>query len=125
MTEIKSSTKPLTVAICDDDTDTCELVKLIGGQIGVNVLTCFKLEDFNTAEADNEIDVVFMDVNWGKINGIQMARELKDNYKVYILSGAHNIEEITREEELNGYLEKPFSLKTIRTLLTNLAEEND
>ncbi|UII26273.1 response regulator [Fulvivirga maritima] len=113
----------LSIAVCDDDQDTCDLIKLIGEQQGYNVYPCLTPGEFKNKSEKHDIHVIFMDINWGVADGVKMASELKADYKVYALSGAHNISQIAEEQELDGFIEKPFSLKDLRELLNNLAED--
>ncbi|MBL3658349.1 response regulator [Fulvivirga sediminis] len=112
----------LSIAVCDDDRDTCDLIKLIGEQQGYNVYPCLTPSEFKNKATDHDIHVIFMDINWGLADGVKMANELKSDYKVYALSGAHNISQIATEHEWDGFIEKPFSLKYLRELLNNLSE---
>lgn len=112
----------LAIAVCDDDEDICDLIKIIGEQKDHTVFPCITPDDFENVSATNKLDVIFMDINWGSADGVAMAKKLKSDHKVFALSGADNIREIAQKEALDGYLEKPFSLNTIRSLLDEIVQ---
>lgn len=117
-------TKTLHIAVCDDDEDTCELIKLIAEKKGHRVTACLHPNDLENLQQKENPDVIFIDINWGNVNGINFVKNLRNSneMQIYALSGDANIREITARQNLDGYIEKPFSLNDIRSLMDDLAE---
>ncbi len=116
-----------TILIIDDEPMIREMSSDMLSTIGYNVLVSengadgIKLFKENSAN----IDLILLDLLMPEMNGItcfKKLKEIKDNVKVIISSG---VADLTKRKELEdmgvaGYLEKPFSLKTIADYLKKI-----
>jgi len=123
--EIQDGNK--TILIIDDEPMIREMSSDMLSTIGYNVLVSengadgIKLFEENSAK----IDLVLLDLLMPEMNGIacfKKLKEIKDNVKVVISSGLADLTKRKELEEMGivGYLEKPFSLKTIADYLKKL-----
>lgn len=85
--------------------------------IGYNVVSCkdganaFKL-------VEDIFDLYIIDINLPNINGLELVKKvksLKENLKIFIISGDDNIETILKAYDLgcDDYIKKPFDLREI------------
>jgi PAS domain S-box-containing protein len=113
-----------TILIIDDEPMIREMSRDMLSTIGYNVLVSENgTEGIKQFEENfNKIDLVLLDLLMPEMNGItcfKKLKEIKNDVKVIISSG---VADLTKRKELekigvSGYLEKPFSLKTIADYL--------
>jgi len=112
-------TLPQNIVIVEDEVITQRYLQNIFEQQNVHVVGCFSsAKETMTHLKDLNCDMVLMDINIkGPIDGIQLAREILNDYGIPIVFiSAHNDDE-TLEEILElapyGFIAKPFSSKEI------------
>jgi signal transduction histidine kinase len=120
--EIQGGNK--TILIIDDEPMIREMSRDMLSTIGYNVLVSENGADGLKLfeEKSNTVDLVLLDLLMPEMNGItcfKKLKEIKDDVKVVISSGVADLTKRNELEEIGvtGYLEKPFSLKTIADYL--------
>lgn len=120
-----------TILIIDDEPMIREMSSDMLSTIGYNVLVSDNgINGIKIFEENSEsIDLVLLDLLMPEMNGITCYKkltEIKSDVKVIISSG---IADLNKRKELEvlgvaGYLEKPFSLKTIAEYLKKILDSN-
>ena len=120
-----------TILIIDDEQMIREMSSDMLSTIGYNVLVSDNGNDGLKIFEDNsdKIDLVLLDLLMPEMNGITCFKkltEIKSDVKVIISSGIADLTKRKELEELGvaGYLEKPFSLKTIAEYLKKILVNN-
>lgn len=111
---------PLRILVADDERLLCNLCSDILSRSGHQVSTVYDgqqaLEHYERSW--QQTDLVILDVNMPKLNGLQTFRAMKEinpDVKVLIASG-YSVEETAAEmraEGVRGFVQKPFDLKTL------------
>jgi len=116
-----------TILIIDDEPMIRDMSSDMLNTIGYKVLVSDNGTDGIKLfqEKRDNIDLVLLDLLMPEMNGItcfKKLREIKDDVKVIISSGVSDLAKRKELEELGivGYLEKPFSLKTIADYLKKI-----
>lgn len=112
-----------TILIVEDDIFAQEFLYQTLKKLGFyNILTTTNAKDAMNFCKNNDIDLVFMDINInGAMDGVQCAREISFYHTVPIVfttaySDTHTIDEAS-ETNLYGYLIKPFTEQDISIIL--------
>jgi signal transduction histidine kinase/CheY-like chemotaxis protein len=120
-----------TVLVVDDEETVRTVAKRMLGKIGFTILTAGSgheaIEIFR--DRTNEIDGVLLDLTMPIMNGEECFHELRKirkDIRVIIFSGFSNEETANRfiEQGVNGFLQKPFNLKTLRNKMRKVFESN-
>jgi len=119
-----------TILIIDDEPMIREMSSDMLSTIGYKVLVSDNGKDGIKlfGESPDSIDLVLLDLLMPEMNGItcfNKLREIKEDVKVIISSGVADLAKRKELEDLGvvGYLEKPFSLKTIADHLNKIFNE--
>jgi CheY-like chemotaxis protein len=120
-----------TILIIDDEPMIREMSSDMLSTIGYNVLVSDNGSDGIKIYKDNfeNIDLVLLDLLMPEMNGVTCYKkltEIKSDVKVIISSGIADLNKRKELEALGvaGYLEKPFSLKTIAEYLKKILDTN-
>jgi len=114
---------PKNIMIVEDEAITQRYLKDILTQYEVSVAGCFdNATDVKEALVATPCDMILMDINIkGTADGIQLARDILDTYRVPIVFITAYSDEETLEEVLElspyGFITKPFSSKDIQITL--------
>lgn len=108
----------LTVAICDDSPEQIELLRgylqrLAGGS-GLTIVSSADPEEFLLALQRNRPDLVFLDIDMGAWNGIQLGERIKEEYAAAV------IVYVTAYE---AYALEAFRVRAFHYLLKPVTEE--
>lgn len=92
------------------------------GIVGNGLEAIKKTEELNP-------DIVLMDISLkGDLDGIETAEKIQDLYNIpfIYLTGSSNKEifELTKKSQLQGYLEKPFDITELHTLIQSIINNN-
>lgn len=109
------------ILMIDDDTD---LLKMLRGYFEIKQYVVITAE--NGAEALDKMkcepDIILLDVNMPKLNGIEVCRRIRDKITCPIIFLTAKVEE---QDRINGllsggddYIGKPFSLKELEARIT-------
>jgi two-component system cell cycle response regulator DivK len=110
------------VLIFDDDTDILEVCTIVLETNGFEVVTESNCEDLLRKVLDCSPDVVLMDNKIPPIGGITATREIKAmpafrSLPVVYFSANQDIARLAAEAGADHYIEKPFDLDQLVTLL--------
>lgn len=115
------------VLIVDDDQRICRIVKRVADSLGVESMTTDKAEWFMSAYLGYEPNVVLMDLQMPRIDGIELLRFLADNDSsaaIVLVSGMDkSVIETTESFGLSlglnmaGSLRKPIDINEAKSLL--------
>ncbi len=99
----------------------CEMTKALNGREGLEILS-----------AQEDFQLILLDINMPVMNGIQFMEEAKargivDRYPIIILSSEGTEEETARGLELGarGFLRKPFKSSDLYDLIANIFSAPD
>ncbi len=114
-----------TIFIVEDDPDILELMQIVVENEGYNVKTFVETERAEKEIALEKPHLLIMDLYLGEKDGALLVKSLKrkkDTKKmpVIIVSAKNSLEDIARDCKADGYLKKPFDIKDLTTLLSNL-----
>lgn len=128
MTSYRSLRDPRpTLAIVDDEQQVAEVMAEAATQLGYRVSTAFSAEELFT-QKDTSYDLIILDLNMPKIDGIQCLRQLAEEgsksriiltsgYDPRLLETAISFGE-GLGLEIAGIIEKPFRISELRKILT-------
>jgi signal transduction histidine kinase len=118
-----------TILVVDDEEIVREVGKDMLEAIGFNVITAGDGQDaveiFN--DRSNEIDCVLLDLTMPRMNGEECffeLRKIRKDIRILIYSGYSKQETAQKfiDQEVNGFLEKPFQLKTLQDSMRKVFE---
>lgn len=115
-----------TILIYDDDDDILLLCKTILLKYDYHVETLSRCDNILDDIASIDPDLVIMDLWIPEIGGEKAIQNLKQHrpgkdIPVLLFSANANVKEISDNIKVNGYIEKPFSIKNfIETIEKNI-----
>ena len=115
----------MNILAVDDEYYALELMKHALEDVagGATVYLCRDVQGALETAAENKIDVAFLDIHMPRMNGVELARELKKlNPKVNIVF-ATGFSEYMKEGidlRMSGYILKPVTPEAVKTELENL-----
>jgi CheY-like chemotaxis protein len=126
--------KPLSFFLADDDADDREFFILALKKIDPTI-KCIVAKDGSQAleiiKGDTNFtpDFVFLDFNMPRMNGKECFLEMKKidrlkNIPFYIYSTSLNERENLLEIGITDYIQKPYTLKELITMLAEIIEKN-
>lgn len=113
------------VMICDDDVDILEVTAIILQQKGYKVSTYTDCNDIFARIETNKPDVILMDLWIPEMGGANVTMLLKSSDKtkeipVVIFSANNDIEKVAMDAGADGYLKKPFDIKTLENTIESM-----
>lgn len=126
--ELKKKETPKTLLVIEDDETMRNALKRIFESEGLAVKTAADGTQLATVLDDNPIDLIIMDIGLPWINGIELAKMLKEHddlkqIPLIFVSGKTSDFDVKRgfEAGADDYIKKPFDIdkikKTVQTLL--------
>lgn len=114
-----------TVFVCDDNADSCELIKMVFHLEGYEVVSCDNLEDCLSGARRNDFDAIILDNRFGHVSSLEACREIRGfNRSVPIIfySGEARASEIDKAHEAgaDAYLVKPNDFERLTETVINL-----
>jgi DNA-binding response OmpR family regulator len=113
------------ILVIDDNKDILEIITITLKCEGFEVISSDNADIFSELESIKP-DLILLD-NWiGNIRGSDLCKTLKDNkafshIPVILLSAVHDLEMLANECQADAYLEKPFELIELETIVHQLA----
>lgn len=106
---------PKTVLIIDDEEDLRDTVGYKFKAAGYTVVTAIDGVDWLEKLADLEPDLIILDVNMPRMNGLEFYQRIKGpddrtKYPVLILTARANMENLFHDLDADGFMAKPFEL---------------
>lgn len=114
--------KLLNVLYVDDDTELCDSMQKILNLLVRKTFIAHNADEASVLFGSNRIDVAILDVRMGDVNGIELAKKLRQEYKhlpIIIMSSYTDTKDLLAACKLNliDYLCKPVDLHTIIEVL--------
>jgi len=111
------------VMVADDDEDLAFLVASQLIQAGVKVQQCIGGTDLVANVLKYKPDLVLLDIAMQQLDGSDLCREIKNDArikhtKVILMSGNHDVAKHAASCGADGYVAKPLSVGTLKTLLS-------
>lgn len=113
------------VVLVDDDEDTCEMMRILLGNAGYDVLIATTMKEGLSLIKYAGCDLILLDGHFPDGSGVDMCRKIRaydSNTPILFFSGASdksNVEEAMRSGA-QGYLVKPCSLKKLEQTIAEL-----
>ncbi|GAB6100559.1 response regulator transcription factor [Halanaerocella petrolearia] len=105
------------ILIADDDQNVHEIISLYLKKEGCNILKAQDGEEALQLVADNDPDLIILDIMMPKLDGLEVIKELRKNNEVPIIFLSAKGEEFDRvlglELGADDYVTKPFSPREI------------
>jgi DNA-binding NtrC family response regulator len=113
--------EPLRVVVVDDEANACTFLRAVFEGEGHVCRTFLRAEDAEPYLADNDADLVMVDVYLGAANGIDLLRRLralKPNLYPVIMTANVSVETAARaiSEGAVDYVSKPLTIEQIRAI---------
>ncbi len=126
--ELKNRENPRTILVIEDDETMRNAIKRIFEADGLTVKTAADGTQLSSVLDDNPIDLIILDIGLPWINGLELAKLLKDHddlkqIPLIFVSGKTSDFDVKRgfEAGADDYIKKPFDIekikKTVQTLL--------
>lgn len=126
--DLKKKDSPRTLLVIEDDETMRNAIKRIFEQDGFQVRTAADGTQLSTVLDDAAIDLIIMDIGLPWVNGIELAKMLKEHddlkqIPLIFVSGQTSDFDVKRgfEAGADDYIKKPFDIeklkKTVHTLL--------
>ncbi len=127
--ELKNKETPKTILVIEDDETMRNAIKRIFEAEGLVVKVAADGTQLASVLDDNPVDLIIMDIGLPWINGIELAKMLKEHddlkqIPLIFVSGKTSDFDVKRgfEAGADDYIKKPFDIdkikKTVHTLLT-------
>ena len=101
------------VLVCDDDKEIVEAIEIYLKREGYNILKAYNGEEAIHVIQNNEIHLVILDIMMPKMNGIELAKKIRENLSIPILMLSAKSEDYDKINGLNvgadDYVTKPFN----------------
>ncbi len=113
-----------TLLIIDDEDSIRDSLSGILGDEGFNTITAPSAEEGLKMLAQADIDLVLLDIWMPGMDGMEALEEITQSYNipVIMITTSDNETDINKalEWKINGYITKPFSIKTIISKIEEL-----
>lgn len=122
----KSFHKFVQAVVCDDEPSVREITSLMLKKIGIKVFEAESGSECIELFKKENIDLIFTDLTMPNMDGVTVIKEIRKINKlipIILMSGynKHEIELQLSGYNINGFLQKPFTLDLIKEKLTSLA----
>jgi CheY-like chemotaxis protein len=112
------------ILIYDDDEEILLLCKIILEKYNYTVQTLPSCDDVITDVQKLKPDIILMDLWIPQVGGEKAVKILKENadtkqIPIYLFSANSDIEEICHRTQADGFIAKPFDLKTFVGIIQN------
>ncbi|MCG6911389.1 MAG: response regulator [Deltaproteobacteria bacterium] len=122
--------RPTRLMIVDDEKRFTEMLSLTLGEMGVGTVTAFSGKECLDKLAENDIDVVILDIKMPGMDGIETLKEIKKRFplvEVIMLTGHGTIETSVKGMKLGAfdYLLKPPEFDELLSKVADARERKD
>ena len=125
LVQLTQQTKKLSAMVVEDEKVANELLSSTFKNFFSSVTSCFNGKEALDAYAKSAPDVVFVDIIMSEMDGIELARKIREIYPsqiIIVISASNDIEKISESIEVgvNSFIQKPIDTKKIIELLTSV-----
>ncbi len=101
------------ILIVDDETDFVELLELRLRHVGYDVIGAFNGEEGLRKATETRPDLIILDINMPKMNGLQFYKEIcteygRSKFPVLVLTARGELKELFKQIDADGFMSKPF-----------------
>ena len=126
LVKLTEQTKKLTALIVEDEKVTNELLSSTFKNFFAGVESCFDGDCALETYKEKKPDVVFVDIVMPGMDGLELARKIRDINKdqiIIVISASNDMQKISESIEVgvNSFIQKPIDTKKILELLSNVA----
>lgn len=126
LVKLTEQTKKLTALVVEDEKVTNELLYSTFKNFFADVDSCFDGECALETYKKKKPDVVFLDIIMPGMDGIDLARQIREINKdqiIIVISASNDMKKISQSIEIgvNSFIQKPIDAKKILELLANVA----
>jgi len=101
------------ILVCDDDKEIVEAIEIYLTKEGYKILKAYNGEEALKVVKDNEVHLIILDIMMPKVNGIEVAKEVRKNTAIPIIMLSAKSEDYDKINGLNtgadDYVTKPFN----------------
>lgn len=101
------------ILVCDDDKEIVEAIEIYLSKEGYKIIKAYNGEEALKVLKNNEIHLVILDIMMPKVNGIEVAKEVRKDKAVPIIMLSAKSEDYDKINGLNtgadDYVTKPFN----------------
>ena len=101
------------ILVVDDDKEIVNAIEIYLSKEGYNILKAYNGEEAIHVIQNNEIHLVILDIMMPKMNGIELAKKIRENLSIPILMLSAKSEDYDKINGLNvgadDYVTKPFN----------------
>ena len=101
------------ILVVDDDKEIVNAIEIYLSKEGYNILKAYNGEEAIHVIQNNEIHLVILDIMMPKMNGIELAKKIRENLSIPILMLSAKSEDYDKINGLNvgadDYITKPFN----------------
>jgi YesN/AraC family two-component response regulator len=125
LVQLTQETKKLTAMVVEDEKVANELLSSTFKNFFSEVSSCFNGKEALTAYDKISPDVVFVDIIMAEMDGIELARKIREinpSQIIIVISASNDIEKISESIEVgvNSFIQKPIDTKKIIELLSSV-----
>lgn len=125
LVQLTQQTKKLSAMVVEDEKVANELLSSTFKNFFSSVTSCFNGKEALDSYAKSAPDVVFVDIIMSEMDGIELARKIREIYPsqiIIVISASNDIEKISESIEVgvNSFIQKPIDTKKIIELLTSV-----
>ncbi|MDA7816758.1 response regulator [Sulfurimonas sp.] len=126
LVQLTQQTKKLTAMVVEDEKVANELLSSTFKNFFSDVTSCFNGTEALSSYEKNNPDVVFVDIIMDGMDGIELARKIREQNPtqiIIVISASNDIQKISESIEVgvNSFIQKPIDTKKIIELLTNVS----
>lgn len=125
LVQLTQETKKLSALVVEDEKVANELLSSTFKNFFSDVKSCYNGKEALEAYKKEAPDVVFVDIIMPEIDGIALARQIRDidpNQIIIVISASNDIQKISESIEVgvNSFIQKPIDTKKIIELLNSI-----
>lgn len=124
---------PITISICDDDSEQISYIRSCIAKWSNNKSFVIQINEYESAEQfifqyeDNPCDLLLLDIEMGRINGMELAKQLRsrgDMLPIAFITGFYEYAAEGYDVEALHYLLKPLAEDKLFHVLDRFAEKH-
>jgi DNA-binding response OmpR family regulator len=117
-----------TIFVCDDDPDSCELIKFVFGLQGYKVISCNILDECLSQAREKIFQAIILDNRFGGSSSLEVSRQIRSfdsTVPIIFFSGETRQSEIDKalQTGANAYLIKPTDFEKLTATVISLIDE--
>lgn len=117
------------IFVCDDNTDSCELIKMVFQLKGYEVISCDNLEECLIQARQKNFQAIILDNRFSQTSSLEVSRQIRSfdsTIPIIFFSGEARQSEIDKAlaTGANAYLVKPNDFQKLTETVISLIENH-